>query len=361
MAGSPIYVTSFKGLGVLTIRELRQRLQVDRDQAITSTVRDYDITRFTVDNMDRLGSLRTTEDVFYELGLTDLTGQRDDEQRVEDLVAAAPIEQAITCKRGLTPKAGSGRPTFRVIVQAEDATWRTYRRERLEEAAARAISIRYRKWRRVEDDSHLEIWVHILDRSALVGLRMTDRTMRHRDYKVANLPGSLRPTIAASAVLLSKPTDTDTFLDPSCGAGTILLERALDRPHRMLLGGDIRKVAVTATLENFGNKHRPWEIKTWDATSLPLDDASVTRVVTNPPWGHQTSAGRSLPEYYKQSLREIERVLSPWGRAVLLTSEWRAMQESLKICKALKIDERIRGISVMGRKADLYSLIRTDI
>ena len=94
---------------------------------------------------------------------------------------------------------------------------------------------------------------------------------------------------------------------------------------------------------------------------MPLEDASVTRVVTNPPWGRQISAGRNLPEYYKQSLKEIERVLSPWGRAVLLTSEWRAVQEGLKICKALKIDERIRGISVMGRKADLFSLIRMDI
>ena len=360
MAESPIYVTSFKGLGVLTIREIKHRLQVDHKKVITGTVRDYDITRFQLDRVDRLGTLRTTEDVFYELGAIDLTGNRADEQRVEGLVEAAAIEAAITCKRSLTPKQGSGRPTYRVIVQADNAPWRTYRRERLEKAVVRAISLRYRKWRNVEDGSHLEFWVQLLDRSALVGLRMTDRTMRHRDYKVANLPASLRPTIAAAAVLLSKPTDTDIFLDPNCGAGTILLERALERPHGMLLGGDIQNRAVSATLENFGHQHKPWEIKKWDATALPLDDASVTRVVTNPPWGHQISAGRKPSEYYKKSLREIERVLSPWGRAVLLTSEGRALQNGLKSCDALKIDEQIRDISVLGRRADLYSLIRTD-
>ena len=360
MSGHTVYTTSFRGLGALTTRELRHRLSVDRDGMVASTVRDYDVTRFSYGNIEGLGGLRTTEDVFYELGQVDLTGSKTDEQRVGDLVDSTQIEQGITCKQVLTPKSGIGRPTFRVIVQAEDAPWRKYRRERLEEGVVRAIAQRYRKWRRVDDNSHLEIWVHVINRSALVGLRMTDRTMRHRDYKVANLPGSLRPTIAAAAVQLSKPTDSDTFLDPNCGAGTILIERALDRPHQMLFGGDIGDEAISATRQNFGNRHKPWEIRTWDATALPMKDGSITRVVTNPPWGRQVSTGLRINDYYLQSMREIQRVLAPWGRAVLLTSEWRAMQDGLKKCRALRVDEQIRGISVMGRKADLFSLIRMD-
>jgi 23S rRNA G2445 N2-methylase RlmL len=359
MATHPLYVTSFQGLGVLTLRELRNRLGVDKDKVETGSVRDYEINRFPMDHTDYIGTLRTTEDVFYELGAANLTGQRDDEALIENLVSAAPIEEAIVCKRALTPKSRPGAPTFRVIVQADDAPWRRYRRERLEKAAVKAISLRYRKWRRVEDDSVVEIWVQLLDQTALIGMRLTDRTMRHRDYKTVSLPGSLRPTIAAAAVLLSKPTDTDIFLDPNCGAGTILLERALDRPYQNLLGGDIRQKALDATRENFGNRHKPCEFRTWDATSLPLGDGSVNRVVTNPPWGRQVSAGQSVTGYYKQFLQETQRVLSPWGKAVILTSEWRAMREGLKTCNALKTDEHIKGISVMGRKADMFSLIRT--
>ena len=360
MAAHPIYTTSFKGIGILTAREVQRVLGIDRDAITRATVRDYDITRFEHEETSALGDLRTTEDVFFNLGTTTLTGDKADAERIDDLVTAAKIEQAISCKRILTPKARPGRPTYRVIVQAEDASWRTYRRERLEEAAVRAISARYRKWRRVEDDSQLEIWIHLIDKTALVGIRMTDRTMRHREYKVVNLPGSLRPTLSAAAVQLSKPTDTDIFLDPNCGAGTILIERALHGPHQMLFGGDIRDEAVDATLQNFANKHKPWDIQIWDATSLPLDDGSITRVVTNPPWGRQVSAGQEISTYYKHAMLEIQRVLAPWGRAVILTSEWRAMQGGLKASKSLKVDEHIRNISVMGRRADLFSLIRTD-
>ena len=83
-------------------------------------------------------------------------------------------------------------------------------------------------------------------------------------------------------------------------------------------------------------------------------------MVTNPPWGRQIATGQSVPAYYKQALCEIERVLQPWGRAVLLTSEWRALRQSLEGTPTLRVDEQIRNISVMGRRADMFSLIRTD-
>ena len=360
MPDHPLYVTSFRGIGPVTLRELRRFIGVDASATSHHSLRDYDITRFTSDRVEDLDGLRTTEDVFYEIGLADLTGHRADAARVADIVVAGAIENAIGCKRSLTPKARPGHPTFRVIVQAEDAPWRTYRRDKLEEAAVQAITGRYRKWKRVEDNSHIEIWIQLIGREALVGVRLTDRRMRHRDYKTANLPGSLRPTIAAAAVQLSKPTNTDVFLDPSCGAGTIMIERALECPYQMLMGGDIREEAVQAAHENFGNRHKPWDIRVWDATSLPLEDGSVNRIVNNPPWGKQIQTGQDLPEYYKRSLSEIQRVLLPWGRSVFLTSEWRQLNNALERCPALRVDEHIRDISVMGRKADLFCLIRTN-
>jgi len=360
MPSQNIYTTSFRGIGQLTGRELQRALGIRKENVETHSVRDYDISLFATDAASDLVALRTTEDVFFELGRVELTGHRADTERIEDLLTASPIEAGITIKRGFTPKNHPGRPTYRVIVQAEDAPWRSYRRERLGEAASRAVGSRYRKWRRVDDDSHIEFWIHLLDRTALVGLRLTDRTMRHREYKVANLPGSLRPTIAAAAVQLSKPADDDIFLDPTCGAGTLLLERAYEGPHQMLYGGDISDEAVSATLTNFANRHKPWDIRKWDATQLPLDAGSVTRVVTNPPWGRQISAGESVRAYYKSAVAEIGRILAPWGRLVILTSEWRALQGALKSTPSLKIDEQHKNISVLGRNADLFSLIRTD-
>jgi tRNA (guanine6-N2)-methyltransferase len=69
-------------------------------------------------------------------------------------------------------------------------------------------------------------------------------------------------------VLLSEPQKDDVFLDPMCGARTILIERALWGRYKLLLGGDIRSLAVEIALSNIGNKHKPIEIHQWNATEL---------------------------------------------------------------------------------------------
>src|SRR3989344_363953 len=107
--------------------------------------------------------------------------------------------------------------------------------------------------------------------------------MRHRTYKVQSLPASLRPSIAHALVWVSEINKDDIFLDPMCGAGTILIERANAGPYRHLLGGDIRQEAVDAALANIGEKYKPIEAKVWDATSLPLQDKSITKIVSNLP------------------------------------------------------------------------------
>ena len=78
MAEQPFYVTSFKGVGVITRRELAGRFGISKSQVATACVRDYDITRFAKDGPGGLGALRTSEDVFYELGESELAGVKAD-------------------------------------------------------------------------------------------------------------------------------------------------------------------------------------------------------------------------------------------------------------------------------------------
>ncbi len=89
-----------------------------------------------------------------------------------------------------------------------------------------------RALRQVRDDSDLEVWLWLSGSELLVGVRLSDATMRHREYKREHLPASLRPTVAAAMSLLSRPSEKDIVLDPLCGAGTILVERGLMRGTR---------------------------------------------------------------------------------------------------------------------------------
>ena len=58
------------------------------------------------------------------------------------------------------------------------------------------------RWRLVDDEAHLEIWLHEERRQILCGLRLSDRTMRHRSYKRTNIAASLRPVLAHAMVRL---------------------------------------------------------------------------------------------------------------------------------------------------------------
>ena len=245
-------------------------------------------------------------------------------------------------------------PSFRVIVQASDADWRGYRRNEMQRALEQGIDGRFKRWRKVEDNANLEFWVQQIDKSALVGLRLTDRTMRHSDYKQANLPASLRPTVARALVWLCDVDPGDVVVDPTCGAGTLLIERALAGRHRALLGGDIEEEAARCATRNFGKKHRPRGICRWDALELPLRSGSADKIVCNLPWGHQVGSRGSLGPMYAGVLKEARRILKPGGRASFLTSEVALFQNALKSAAGLRLFEQLRGVHVLGRNADVF-------
>ncbi|HSH31479.1 MAG TPA: hypothetical protein VK963_02310, partial [Candidatus Saccharimonadales bacterium] len=289
MQKTKLLISSLPGLGQLSRQELRDKLAAAVSNAATSQVRNNDLTTFEfTGKLSDLWRLGTVEDVFYGLTDTVLSGQPEDLRVVQDAVtAAAGLDRALAHHRVAAGGRGRKRTRFRVVVQADDAKWRQYRRLELQKTCQVGVQQKYPSWKLVQDEADLEFWIHQVKRRALVSLRLSDKTMRHRDYKIANLPASLRPTIAYAMAYLAGIGQADVFLDPFCGAGTILIERARAGRYQLLLGGDINQAAVDATLANLGKKHKPWRIEPWDARSLPLDDQSVDKIVTNLPWGRQ--------------------------------------------------------------------------
>jgi 23S rRNA G2445 N2-methylase RlmL len=174
--------------------------------------------------------------------------------------------------------------------------------------------------RHVEDEADLEIWLWLSGSEVLIGVRLSDATMRHRRYKHEHLPASLRPTVAAAMGWLSRPTAQDIVLDPLCGAGTIPIERALLAPFAEIMGGDVRKEAVAMAQRNAQSAHIEATWSVWNARSLPLADASVTRIVTNLPFGKQIGSPGELEDLYNALAQEFGRVLTPDGLVVTLTS-----------------------------------------
>ncbi len=285
--------------------------------------------------------LRTTEDVFMQIAAHDrLTRLRRDLRDIQTLVATSEgfghaVNDYLRIRRFSAP------PTYRVVSRQYGKF--EYSRKDLTETVWRSLKQRYPRWTPVADDAQVEFWANLLGSTFLLGARLSDRTMRHRFERKVELPASLRPSVAAAMVLLTDPKPDDIFLDPMAGSGTILYERMQAGPAGRVLGGDIDPERVDAARKNVrGNRKKPTssstlDIRQWDARQLPLDDASIDKVATNLPFGKQLRGAQTPAKLYPPILAELQRVVRPGGRIVLLTSEYDLIKEEVRKLPRLTI------------------------
>lgn len=278
-------------------------------------------------------------------------------EQLAELARGAPgWDEALRLHAAITGGRGSRRiSTFRVIARAQGE--RGYKRSEAGKAVSVGLAARLgKRWKLVEDDALVEVWLTLIDSEALLGLRLTNRAQRHRD-KAAHLPASLRPSIAAAMVYLSEPRAEDLFLDPFCGAGTILVERAVAARYRLIIGSDTSTGALEAAAANIGERHQPLELHPWDATKIPLEDGAVSAIATNPPFGHQLGSHAENERLYPRFLAEAHRLIKPGGRLVLLTAERDLAGRELTAPRWTLTGRFV--LRVQGRLATIYVAQRT--
>lgn len=204
-------------------------------------------------------------------------------------------------------------PTYSVT--ASYLGTRNYSRFDIESAVQAALPEKL-PWRfvpnRPEEYAPHDIEVRILleDNWAIIGLRLGSTPLHRRPYKVASLPGSLKAPVAYCLCRLAGLKTEDKLLDPTCGAGTILIEAAAFIDQGVLAGIDIDANAIIAARKNSQAAGLQVKIVTKasaldvagaakknersavllcqaDARDVRLPHASLQAVVTNPPWGNR--------------------------------------------------------------------------
>jgi tRNA (guanine6-N2)-methyltransferase len=358
---NPYLLHVVPGLEGIAEREIRER--VARTE-VSDVLRSFDertsllIVRSPSPPGDLLRA-RTVEDVFVlVVDESHVPAGRHGLAVIRRAVAGSSLlEAAVSSALSVRPKR-KGKVTFRVI--ARKAGTHSYRRVDMQTAVERVLAERFPAWRLVEDDAWLEIWVSLVGERFLAGIRLSDHSMRQRDYRAVSLPAALKPTIAAAMVQLTGPAPQDVFLDPMCGSGTILIERALAGRYQMLLGCDRDPAAVAATRENIGPRYKPIEIHRWDAADLPLEDGWVSALATNLPFGKQIGSREENRRLYPALLKEWVRVVRPGGRLVLLTSERELLRQSLRRQEGL-IPHGETPVLVRGVASVIFSVLRADV
>lgn len=278
--------------------------------------------------------LRTVEDVFLLAWGTDsLTYKAEDLKSIRQWTAKqADWQYLLGLHHAIRPKPKS-KPSYRLVAQMIGT--HGYRRVDSRKAMAQGLAgVFPASWKPAEENASVEVWLTIHGATAVCGLRLSDRTMRHRAYKVEHQPASLRPTIAAAMVRLAGAGPGDVVLDPMCGAGTILAEQIelskMRKAGRIDVWGGDREMSMLRAAAS--NLHRvgPALLVNWDATRLPLPGERVDRIVCNPPFGKQLASPEEIGPLYRAAMRECNRILRPGGRAVFLVSESDALRDAIR-------------------------------
>ena len=290
------------------------------------------IVVFTLEEVTpKVLELRTTEDVFLlAWGSDALSYKSDDLANFRKWTATKPKwNDLFKIHHSLRPKT-KGKPTFHLVCQREGE--HGFRRVDALDALADGLAGKIPMgWTPGDENAWLEIWLTIKSHTAVCGLRLSDRLMRHRTYKDDHVLASLRPTVAAGMVWLAGIGPNMTILDPMCGAGTILCETIETAKRRSkagkieVIGGDIDPNAMFVTNQNVENVG-PAVLARWDTRRLPLETASVDRIICNPPFGKQLANMDEIPPLYAAAAAEWNRVLKPGGRAVFVVMEQDALE-----------------------------------
>lgn len=192
----------------------------------------------------------------------------------------------------------------------------------------------------------VDVQIHVVERTALVGMRVTPEPLSHRHAMPYRQRVALKPNIAYAALRLAGvDATTRAIADPFCGSGTILLEAGSMAPAAQLDGGDHHPPAAEGAWSNL-------EANGLGARSTvriaPAEDLSdwipanqLDAIVTNPPYGYRLGKGIHFEGFYARFFEAAQRVLRPGARLVMLTYRHQA---------ALRAMRRIGGWRSLGQR-----------
>lgn len=203
----------------------------------------------------------------------------------------------------------------------------------------------------VRQHADIELWVmRRASNYGLIGIRLP----RQRFKRQERAAGELRPELVHLMGLAAGVTSKDIVLDPFAGHGAIPKELiagfsptkviAMEQDPRLI--GKVRSLAKGKT-----------SFAALSGDALDMKDVatgSVSRIVTDPPWGEYASPSLPLATFYARMIAEFVRVLRPGGVAVVVSSAKEdlitaASQSPLEMVKSY-------AILVSGKKAILLKL-----
>jgi 23S rRNA G2445 N2-methylase RlmL len=167
-------------------------------------------------------------------------------------------------------------------------------------------------------------------------------------YRLKDVPAAVDPVIGAGlARLVRTDRPQPTVFDPTCGSGTLLIERYKLGGTGQLVGIDTMQDAVDASLANLAaaGLSQAIRVQRGDA-KRPRDWPMCDEVLANLPFGIRTQMFESnIPALYTGIARNLLEQLRPGGRALFYTALPDLMDEALNATDTLVPAERLKVLA----------------
>jgi tRNA (guanine6-N2)-methyltransferase len=357
-----MYLLCFTGLADVVRREFDYQ-KIEGQFIDQKTLQNHDLLvwKGTVDSVAKFRKLRTVEDIFYSVSEKPFHVSKIGDLKKNCRIGVETFRQmvfkSIEIKSILFGKT-STKKSIRYISFVKQNVDHGMARKAVGQYLNGFFSDAFPRWK-CEDPADMECWGFWVNDLLLIGIRVTSSSFRSRCYRQEERQGSLRPTIAAAMAILSKPTPNDKVIDPMCGTGTLLIERGLMTSYLSMTGYDIDSHAIRLAVSNVTtSKLKGIDIDCGDASNLPLESQSFNCLISNLPFGKIYGSQQTNLDLYYRSLKEWSRLIEPSGRAVLLTSDTKSMNQVLnKLSKLWNVERKLR-FKILGTWADCFVLSR---
>ncbi len=162
-------------------------------------------------------------------------------------------------------------------------------------------------------------------------------------YRVSDVGASINPVVGACLARLVRRGDRSLVVDPTCGSGTLLIERALLDAGTMLSGIDISPTAIRAATGNViaAGLAARIAVRPGDGGDAAAWPPRCDEVLANLPFGMRTE-DRNLDGLYRRIVGNIARTLNPGGRALLYTTHAKTVLALLRRTAKLNVIEERR-------------------
>ena len=171
-----------------------------------------------------------------------------------------------------------------------------------------------------------EVRAVVTDRTTYLGIKKAGLDTSHFQQRRGHLrpflsPITLHPKIARALVNLSQIKKQQTFLDPFCGTGGILIEAGLIGAN--IVGSDIEQKMIDGSKKNLEFYHlNNYQLYCTDIENIIQYAPSVDAIATDFPYARATTTkGEQLLRLYNRAFETIANVLKKNKYAVVGLSD----------------------------------------